>query len=162
DNVLFNRSVRDNIALADPAMSIDRVIAAAQLAGAHEFILEMPEAYDTIIGERGSSLSGGQRQRIAIARALVMDPRILIFDEATSALDYASERVIQSNMQQIAHGRTVFIIAHRLSTVRHTDRILTIERRRIRDDGKHDELLHTGGRYAMLHRMQAGIQEIVR
>src|SRR4029077_16285853 len=103
---------------ADPAMSIDRVIAAAQLAGAHEFILEMPEAYDTIIGERGSSLSGGQRQRIAIARALVMDPRILIFDEATSALDYESERVIQQNMRQIAEGRTVIIIAHRLSTVR--------------------------------------------
>jgi subfamily B ATP-binding cassette protein HlyB/CyaB len=161
DNVLFNRSVRDNIALADPAMSIDRVIAAAQLAGAHEFILEMPEAYDTIIGERGSSLSGGQRQRIAIARALVMDPRILIFDEATSALDYASERVIQFNMQQIAHGRTVFIIAHRLSTVRHTDRILTVERGRIVEDGTHDELVRTGGRYAMLHRMQAGIQEIV-
>jgi subfamily B ATP-binding cassette protein HlyB/CyaB len=161
DNVLFNRSVRDNIALADPAMSIDRVIAAAQLAGAHEFILEMPEAYDTIIGERGSSLSGGQRQRIAIARALVMDPRILIFDEATSALDYASERMIQFNMQQIAHGRTVFIIAHRLSTVRHTDRIVTIERGRIVEDGTHDELVRTGGRYAMLHRMQAGIQEIV-
>jgi ATP-binding cassette, subfamily B, bacterial HlyB/CyaB len=161
DNVLFNRSVRDNIALADPAMSIDRVIAAAQLAGAHEFILEMPEAYDTIVGERGSSLSGGQRQRIAIARALVMDPRILIFDEATSALDYASERVIQFNMQQIAHGRTVFIIAHLLSTVRHTDRILTIERGRIVEDGTHDELVRTGGRYAILHRMQAGIQEIV-
>jgi subfamily B ATP-binding cassette protein HlyB/CyaB len=162
DNVLFNRSVRNNIALADPAMSIDRVIAAARLAGAHEFILEMPEAYDTIIGERGSTLSGGQRQRIAIARALVMDPRILIFDEATSALDYASERVIQANMQRIAHGRTVLIIAHRLSTVRRTDRILTIERGRIIEDGTHDELVRTGGRYAMLHRMQAGIQEIVR
>jgi subfamily B ATP-binding cassette protein HlyB/CyaB len=160
ENVLFNRSVRDNIALADPAMPIERVIAVAQLAGAHEFILEMPEAYDTIIGERGSSLSGGQRQRIAIARALVMDPRILIFDEATSALDYASERVIQANMQQIAHGRTVFIIAHRLSTVRHTHRILTIERGRIVEDGTHDELVRTGGRYAVLHRLQAGIQEI--
>jgi len=160
DNVLFNRSVRDNIALADPAMPIERVIAAAQLAGAHEFILEMPEAYDTIIGERGCSLSGGQRQRVAIARALVMDPRILIFDEATSALDYASERVIQANMQQIAHGRTVFIIAHRLSTVRHTHRILTIERGRLVEDGTHDELVRTGGRYALLHRLQAGIQEI--
>ena len=116
--MLFNRSVRDNIALADPAMPMERVIAAAKLAGAHEFILEMPEGYDTIIGERGSSLSGGQRQRIAIARALVTDPRILIFDEATSALDYESERVIQHNMQRIAKGRTVFIIAHRLSTVR--------------------------------------------
>ena len=160
ENVLFNRSVRDNIALADPAMPIERVIAVAQLAGAHEFILEMPEGYDTIIGERGSSLSGGQRQRIAIARALVMDPRILIFDEATSALDYASERVIQANMQQIAHGRTVFIIAHRLSTVRHTHRILTLDRGRLVEDGTHDELVRTGGRYAMLHRLQAGIQEI--
>jgi subfamily B ATP-binding cassette protein HlyB/CyaB len=161
DNVLFNRSVRDNIALADPAMPIERVIAASQLAGAHEFILEMPEAYDTIVGERGSSLSGGQRQRIAIARALVMDPRILIFDEATSALDYASERVIQANMQQIAQNRTLFIIAHRLSTVRHTDRILTIERGRIVEDGTHDELVRTGGRYASLHRLQAGLQEVV-
>jgi ATP-binding cassette, subfamily B, bacterial HlyB/CyaB len=161
DNVLFNRSVRDNIALTDPAMPIERVIAAAQLAGAHEFILEMPESYDTFIGERGTSLSGGQRQRIAIARALVTDPRILIFDEATSALDYASERVIQANMQQIAHGRTVLIIAHRLSTVRHTDRILTIDRGRVVEDGTHDDLVHTGGRYASLHRLQAGIQEIV-
>jgi ATP-binding cassette, subfamily B, bacterial HlyB/CyaB len=161
DNVLFNRSVRDNIALAEPAMPMERIIAAAQLAGAHEFILEMPEAYDTIIGERGSSLSGGQRQRIAIARALVTNPRILIFDEATSALDYQSERIIQANMRHIAEGRTVFIIAHRLSTVRHTDRILTIDRGRIVEDGTHDELVRSGGRYAGLHRLQAGIQEIV-
>src|SRR5690349_34596 len=161
DNVLFNRSVRDNIALADPAMSIEQVIAAAQLAGAHEFILEMPEAYDTIIGERGTSLSGGQRQRIAIARALITNPRILIFDEATSALDYVSERVIQTNMKQIAQGRTVFIIAHRLSSVRQTNRIITIDRGRIVEDGTHEELARTGGRYATLLRLQAGIQEIV-
>ncbi len=160
ENVLFNRTVRDNIALADPAMSIERIMAAAQLAGAHEFILEMPEGYDTMIGERGSSLSGGQRQRIAIARALVMDPRILIFDEATSALDYESERAIQENMQQITRGRTVFIIAHRLSTVRGADRIITIDRGRLVEDGTHDELVRTGGRYAMLHRLQAGIHEI--
>jgi ATP-binding cassette, subfamily B, bacterial HlyB/CyaB len=161
DNILFNRTVRDNIALADPAMPIERVITAAQLAGAHEFILEMPEGFDTVIGERGSSLSGGQRQRIAIARALVTDPRILIFDEATSALDYASERVIQENMKQIARARTVFIIAHRLSTVRRADRIITLDAGRLVEDGTHDDLVRTGGRYAMLHRLQAGIHEIV-
>ena len=136
------------------------MIAAATLAGAHDFILEMPEGYDTIIGERGSSLSGGQRQRIAIARALTMDPRILIFDEATSALDYESERVIQSNMQQIAKGRTVIIIAHRLSTIRRSDRIITIDRGRIVEDGTHEELVRTGGRYATLHRLQTGLHEI--
>src|SRR5215510_15131618 len=160
ENVLFNRSVRDNIALADPAMPMELVIAAARLAGAHEFILKLPEGYDTIVGERGSSLSGGQKQRIAIARALVTNPRILIFDEATSALDYESERVIQQNMQEIAKGRTVFIIAHRLSTVRRTDRIITIDAGRVVEDGGHDHLIKTGGRYASLHRLQAGIHEV--
>ena len=160
ENILFNRSVRDNIALADPAMPMERVIAAATLAGAHDFILELPEGYDTVVGERGSSLSGGQRQRIAIARALISDPRILIFDEATSSLDYESERIIQQNMQQIAKGRTVFIIAHRLSTVRGTHRIITIDRGRLTEDGKHDELIRTGGRYATLYRLQSGIHEI--
>jgi len=160
ENVLFNRTIRDNIALADPGMPLQRVMAAAQLAGAHEFILELPEGYDTIVGERGSTLSGGQRQRIAIARALVTDPRILIFDEATSALDYESERIIQENMRRIAKGRTVFIIAHRLSTVRHADRLLTIEKGRLVEDGTHDELLLTGGRYATLHRLQAGLHEV--
>jgi subfamily B ATP-binding cassette protein HlyB/CyaB len=160
ENILFNRSVRDNIALADPAMPMERVISAATLAGAHDFILELPEGYDTIIGERGSSLSGGQRQRIAIARALISDPRILILDEATSALDYESERVIQQNMSEIAKGRTLFIIAHRLSTVRATDRIITIERGRLIEDGKHDDLVRTGGRYATLYRMQGGLHEI--
>jgi subfamily B ATP-binding cassette protein HlyB/CyaB len=160
ENVLFNRSVRDNIALADPAMPIERIIAAARLAGAHEFILELPNGYDSVLGERGSSLSGGQRQRVAIARALVMNPRVLIFDEATSALDYESERIIQQNMPQIAKGRTIFIIAHRLSTVRWTDRIITIDRGRLVEDGTHDELIKTGGRYASLHRLQAGLHEI--
>ena len=118
------------------------------------------EGYDTIVGERGSTLSGGQRQRIAIARALVTDPRILIFDEATSALDYESERIIQHNMKEIAKGRTVLIIAHRLSTVRATDRIVTLERGRLVEDGTHDVLIKTGGRYASLHRLQAGIHEV--
>ena len=160
ENVLFNASIRDNIALADPAMPIERVIQAAQLAGAHEFILETPEGYDTVVGERGTSLSGGQRQRIAIARALVTNPRILILDEATSALDYESERLIQENMKRITQGRTVFIIAHRLSTVRLSDRIITIDHGRIVEDGTHQELINTGGCYAMLHRLQAGIHEV--
>jgi subfamily B ATP-binding cassette protein HlyB/CyaB len=160
DSMLFNRSVRDNIALANPAMPIERVIAAARLAGAHDFILELTESYDTIVGERGSSLSGGQRQRIAIARALVMDPRILIFDEATSALDYESERIIQENMREIARGRTVLIIAHRLSTVRASNRIVTLDRGRLIEDGTHDALIKTGGRYASLHRLQAGLHEV--
>ncbi len=160
ENVLFNRSVRDNIALVDPAVPMERVIAAATLAGAHDFILELPEGYDTTVGERGASLSGGQRQRIAIARALMTNPRILIFDEATSALDYESERIIQQNMREITKGRTVFIIAHRLSTVRGCDRIVTIERGRLIEDGTHDELIRTGGRYASFHRMQGGIHEV--
>ena len=155
ENILFNRSVRENIALADPAMPIEQVIAAAKLAGAHEFICKMAQGYDTPIGERGVSLSGGQRQRVAIARALVGDPRVLIFDEATSALDYESESVIQENMRDIVQGRTVLIIAHRLSTVRHTDRILTIDNGIIVEDGRHDQLVVGNGRYAALHRIQS-------
>ena len=155
ENILFNRSVRENIALADPAMPIEQVIAAAKLAGAHEFICKMAQGYDTPIGERGVSLSGGQRQRVAIARALVGDPRVLIFDEATSALDYESESVIQENMRDIVQGRTVLIIAHRLSTVRHTDRILTIDKGMIVEDGRHDQLVAGNGRYAALHRIQS-------
>jgi subfamily B ATP-binding cassette protein HlyB/CyaB len=160
ENVLFNRSVRENIALVDPAMPMERIIAASRLAGAHDFILELSEGYDTIVGERGSTLSGGQRQRIAIARALVTDPRILIFDEATSALDYESERIIQHNLKEIAKGRTVLVIAHRLSTVRGMDRIITFERGCLIEDGTHDALIKTGGRYASLHRLQAGLHEV--
>ena len=159
-NVLFNCSVRDNIALADPGMALERVIGAAVLAGAHEFILELAHGYDTIIGERGASLSGGQCQRIAIARALIGNPRILIFDEATSALDYESERIIQENMRRIAAGRTVLVIAHRLSTVRGADRIITIDRGRLAEDGTHEDLVRLGGRYAQLHRLQAGRADV--
>jgi subfamily B ATP-binding cassette protein HlyB/CyaB len=161
ESVLFNRSVRENIALSDPAAPMERVLRAAQLAGANEFILELPQGYDTVIGERGASLSGGQRQRIAIARALMADPRILILDEATSALDYESERIVQDNMRNIAVGRTVLIVAHRLSTIRRADRIVTIERGRIVEDGTHDELIRKGGRYAQLHRIQAGIADVI-
>jgi subfamily B ATP-binding cassette protein HlyB/CyaB len=156
ENVLFNRSVRDNIALSDPGISMDRVVAAAKLAGAHEFILELSEGYDTEVGERGSTVSGGQRQRIAIARALVTNPRILIFDEATSALDYESEVAIQRNMRSICKGRTVMIIAHRLSAVRHANRIITVEAGEIVEQGSHDELLAKAGRYAHLYALQSG------
>lgn len=159
ENVLFNSTVRENIAVANPGAPMERIIACAKLAGAHEFILELPEGYDTVLGERGSSLSGGQRQRIAIARALMPDPRILLFDEATSALDYESERVIQENMREIVKNRTVFIIAHRLSAIRSADRILTIDRGRLVEDGTHDQLIRAGGRYSTLFRMQAGVHE---
>ena len=157
DNMLFNRTVRENIALTDPGTPFDVVMQAAQMAGAHEFILELPEGYDTVVGEHGASLSGGQRQRVAIARALIGNPRILIFDEATSALDYESERVIQQNMQSICQGRTVIIIAHRLSAVRDANRILVIDRGQIVEQGSHTELLtFQAGHYARLHRMQQG------
>ena len=155
ENVLFNRSIRDNIALADPGAPLEAVIQAAKLAGAHDFILELPEGYDTLVGEHGSTLSGGQRQRIAIARALMTDPRILILNEATSALDYESERIIQNNMQAICQGRTVVIIAHRLSAVRDASRILVMERGRVVENGTHAELLsHDAGLYTRLHRLQ--------
>nr|WP_313425194.1 type I secretion system permease/ATPase [Brevundimonas diminuta] len=154
ENLLFNRSVRDNIALADPGMSTERVMAAATLAGAHDFILELSEAYDTQIEERGSNLSGGQRQRIAIARALVTNPRILILDEATSALDAESEAIIHRNMRAIAKGRTVMIIAHRLSAIRMADRIITMENGEITEVGTHEALMAANGRYAQLWRTQ--------
>jgi ATP-binding cassette, subfamily B, bacterial HlyB/CyaB len=155
ENLLFNRSVRENIAIADPAAPIDAVAKVAQLAGAHDFISELPEGYDTIVGEQGASLSGGQRQRIAIARALFTDPRILILDEATSALDYESEAIIQRNMTDICHGRTVLIIAHRLSAVRHCHRIVVMDKGSVVESGPHDALVQKQqGLYAHLWRMQ--------
>lgn len=155
ENTLLNRSVRDNIALADPVQPLENVIKAAKMAGAHDFIAEMPEGYDTVIGERGASLSGGQRQRIAIARALLVNPRILIFDEATSALDYESEALIKQNMAKISQNRTVFIIAHRLSTVRTCDRIIVIEKGKIVEEGTHNSLLaRPDSRYGYLWKCQ--------
>ncbi|WP_369681786.1 type I secretion system permease/ATPase [Pseudomonas gingeri] len=156
ENMLFKGTVRDNIAFAAPGMSFDQVVEAAELAGAHEFILELPQGYDTELGERGNGLSGGQRQRVAIARALATQPKILIFDEATSALDAESESIIHSNMHKICKGRTVFIIAHRLSAVRIAQRIITVEKGTIVEEGSHEELLEQNGRYASLWRHQTG------
>ncbi len=157
ENLLFNRSVRENIAITDPAAPIEAVVRVAQLAGAHDFISELPEGYDTLVGEQGGSLSGGQRQRVAIARALFANPRILIFDEATSALDYESEAIIQRNMASICQGRTVLIIAHRLSAVRHANRIIVLEKGKIVEAGPHDTLINKPqGLYAYLWKMQGG------
>jgi subfamily B ATP-binding cassette protein HlyB/CyaB len=156
ENVLFNRSLRDNICIADPGASIDDVIRAAKLAGAHDFISELPQGYDTLVGEHGSTLSGGQRQRIAIARALMHNPKILIFDEATSALDYESEHIIQNNMRSICIGRTVIVIAHRLSAVRDANRIFVMDHGCIVQEGKHESLIaQQHGHYAKLHRLQS-------
>jgi subfamily B ATP-binding cassette protein HlyB/CyaB len=157
ENFLFNKSVRENIALSEPGMPIERVIRAAKLAGAHDFIMELPEGYDTKVGEHGTGLSGGQRQRVAIARALITDPRILILDEATSALDYESEHAVMQNMRAICKGRTVLIIAHRLSTVRHANRIVVVEKGEIVESGSHDHLVaRPNGYYAHLHHLQQG------
>jgi len=157
ENLLFNRSVRENIAITDPAAPLEAVMLVAQLAGAHEFISELPEGYDTIVGEQGASLSGGQRQRIAIARALFTNPRILIFDEATSALDYESEAILQRNMSAICKGRTVIVIAHRLSSVRAANRIVVVDKGRLVEEGSHDVLIRQPqGLYAQLWSMQGG------
>jgi subfamily B ATP-binding cassette protein HlyB/CyaB len=156
ENFLFNGTVRENIAIQMPGVPMLLVVEMAKLAGAHDFILELPEAYDTPVGERGTALSGGQRQRIAIARALMANPRILIFDEATSALDYESERIIQDNLGRICKGRTVFIIAHRLSTIRHADTILVLDRGRLVEQGAHQELLALHGVYHHLFSQQVG------
>ncbi len=155
ENFLFNGSVRDNIAIHYPSANMSDIIRTAQLAGAHDFTLELPEGYDTMVGEKGTALSGGQRQRIAIARALLMSPRLLIFDEATSALDYESERIIQNNMLKICHGRTVIIIAHRLSTLRHANRILVIDRGGLIETGGHEELIAKKGLYHYLYSQQS-------
>ena len=154
ENYLFNSSVRDNIAISRPTATMDEIIRASRLAGAHDFILELKEGYDTKVGERGDSLSGGQRQRVAIARALLANPPILIFDEATSALDYESERIILNNMGAIGAQRTMLIIAHRLSAVRRCDKIIVIDKGRIVESGTHEQLMALGGLYRYLYDQQ--------
>ena len=155
ENYLFSGTIKDNIAQPRPNVPMEGIIQAAQIAGAHEFISKFPKGYDTEVGERGSSLSGGQKQRIAIARALISNPRILIFDEATSALDYESEKIIRDNMAMISKGRTTIIIAHRLSTIRDCDRIVCFDNGEIVEVGTHEELLKHDGYYKNLYKAQS-------
>jgi len=154
DTVLFNDTLRNNIAYGQPHVSLKPVEAAARAAHAHEFISALPEGYDTIIGERGVRLSGGERQRIAIARAILKNSPILILDEATSALDSESEALVQAALQNLMHGRTVFVIAHRLSTVRRADRIVVLENGTISDIGAHEALIQKIGTYRRLYELQ--------
>ena len=154
ENYLFSGTIKDNISLSKPSASIEEIIHVASIAGAHEFISELPEGYDTEVGERGGSLSGGQKQRVAIARALLTDPRILIFDEATSALDYESERIIQANISKIKEGRTMFIVAHRLNTVKDCDVIVVMDKGKIVEKGSHEELIRLEGYYHFLYTQQ--------
>ncbi|HXQ77298.1 MAG TPA: ATP-binding cassette domain-containing protein [Gemmatimonadaceae bacterium] len=156
DTILFNDTVRNNIGYGQPHVSDAKVEAAARAALADEFIREMPEGYNTIIGERGMRLSGGQRQRLAIARAILKDAPILILDEATSALDSESESLVQSAIQNLMEGRTVFVIAHRLSTITHADQIVFLDRGEIVERGSHADLLAKRGAYSRLYTLQFG------
>ena len=156
ENFLFSGTIKENIAMAMPNATDEEIFRAAKLAGADEFIRDLAQGYDTFVGERGSLLSGGQKQRIAIARALLTDPRILIFDEATSALDYESEHIIMDNLEQMTEGRTTLMIAHRLSTVRNCQALIVMEQGRIVEFGSHDQLMARKGAYYRLYMAQMG------
>jgi len=156
---LFRGSIRDNIAFGRPSASEDHIVAAAKAACAHDFIMSFPNGYDSPVGEHGLQLSGGQRQRVAIARALIKDASIILLDEATASLDSESERQIQEAMEHLSQGRTTIVIAHRLQTVIHADRIHVVEDGQIVESGRHDDLLRRGGRYASFYRLQLKGQE---
>jgi ATP-binding cassette subfamily B protein len=158
DVFLFHGTVRENIAYGNPAATDREVVAAAKIAEAHEFIWQLPQGYETIVGERGQKLSGGQRQRIAIARAILKDPPILILDEATSAVDNETEAAIQRSLEKITLNRTTIAIAHRLSTIRNADRIYVMEQGRIVEQGQHEQLLEQQGVYANLWHVQMGLR----
>ena len=154
ETILFNGSVYDNILYGRLDATKEEIEAAAKAANAHDFIMELPEGYNTMLGDRGVNISGGQRQRIAIARAILKDPRILILDEATSALDTESERVVQEALNRLMVGRTSIIIAHRLSTIKNADRILVLDKGKLVEDGTHEELMAKNGLYAHLYQIQ--------
>jgi ATP-binding cassette subfamily B protein len=153
-SLLFSDTIRENIAYGRPDTSMDEIVAVAQAAQAHEFITGFPNGYETVVGERGVTLSGGQRQRIAIARALLMDPRILILDDSTSSVDTQTEQALQLALKRLMEGRTTFVIAHRLATVRRADLILVMDKGRIVQQGRHDELMAQGGLYREIHDLQ--------
>jgi ABC-type multidrug transport system fused ATPase/permease subunit len=161
ETVLFSDTVRENIAFGRPQATEEEIVAAAQAAQAHDFILAMPEGYDTMVGERGVTLSGGQKQRLAIARALLTDPAILILDDATASVDSETERAIQVALERLMAGRTTFIIAHRLSTMRRADLILVLEHGRLVARGQHADLIHASRLYAAIYERQQRAGEAV-
>ena len=154
ETVLFNGSVYDNILYGRLDATREEVEAAAKAANAHDFIMQLPNGYETMLGDRGMNISGGQRQRISIARAILKNPQILILDEATSALDTESERVVQEALDRLMVGRTSFVIAHRLSTIKNADKIMVLEKGQLIEQGNHDELMAMDGLYAHLYKIQ--------
>ena len=160
DPFLFNGTVADNVAYGHPEASLEEIVAAARAANAHDFVMDMPDGYDTMVGERGLRVSGGERQRLAIARAILRDPRILILDEATSNVDTRTEAQIQEALERLVRGRTTFAIAHRLSTLKNAHRLLILEKGRLAEIGTHDELIARDGIYANLCRMQAEMSRL--